>query len=129
MDGGEVKSSVEEVVSFRTAMFRGWKPWLVEFRIPETFCLLCEDGEIWMSTRPCELLQTDVEVRKLYGRVLNGRLGLGVSLEHRAANPKVIHVVMVERIKCSSRAVGDAFCIAARGLAVRSQTVLQCGII
>lgn len=59
---------------------------------------LLEDGSVWMTDLPCELVQMHDELaRRVRGRVLVGGLGLGVLPRMLLNNPAVTSITVVER--------------------------------
>jgi hypothetical protein len=86
------------LASMRDSIFMGWPACDYICREPTIIHRLTEDGGVWMSDLPCELVQMHQELAKhATGNVIIGGLGLGVLANMVARNPKVKRVVVIER--------------------------------
>jgi hypothetical protein len=87
-----------DIVNSRTAIYAGLPPCKLKVARDTTFHSLCEgDDGIWMTDKPNELLQMDLELaRGAYGKVLIGGLGLGIVANMMARKKSVRRITVVE---------------------------------
>jgi hypothetical protein len=97
-----------QTASARTMIFAGHKAKMVA--VPPggaTINKLLENGNIWMSDVPIEQAQIDPCLKKMYGNVLVGGLGLGYAAQMLASRDNISHVTIVEKSQDVINLVAD----------------------